>query len=202
MERFVPAESGLISSSRMATIARTRELEAALAAVPDSQVGQILFGRLIVQPRPATPHAIAAAGLSDALGPTFRHGRGGPGGWVILGEPEIQFGPHVLVPDVAGWLRDADEDFPLVPRLTRAPEWVCEILSPSTDAIDRDEKSLVYAANEVRHLWFVDPIERTVEVLRNERGRWTKVTTIGGDELARLEPFEAVAIDLRWLWRA
>ena len=115
---------------------------------------------------------------------------------MILNEPELQLGPHVLVPDLAGWRVETMPSLPDVARLGIVPDWVCEVLSPSTADFDRDEKMLIYGANGVGHLWLVDPVARTIEAFRSARGRWTSIGTFGGDVVARLEPFDAISLTI------
>ena len=131
-----------------------------LLAVPEGRVAEIIHGVLVTQPRPAAPHARAATRLSTKLGGPFDLGDGGPGGWVILYEPELHFhGGHVLVPDLAGWRRERMPQVPMAASAFElAPDWICEVLSPSTGATDRADKVPLYAAEGVSHVWLVDPI--------------------------------------------
>lgn len=171
--------------------------------VPDTKVAEIIDGELIVSPRPASPHALAATRLGgDLLGP-FDGPPGAPpapGGWWILLEPELHFGDDVLVPDWAGWRRERLPVLENVPFFTLAPDWVCEIVSPSTGRIDRSRKMRHYAADGIAHLWLVDPLQQTLEVYRLESGRWVVAGTHGGGETVRVEPFEAVEIRLAHWW--
>jgi Uma2 family endonuclease len=172
-----------------------------LLKIPDHLVAEIVDGELHASPRPAPRHAVAASELGSELGPPFSRGRGGPGGWWILFEPELHLGPDILVPDLAGWRRERlpkIEDTP--PYFTIAPDWVCEVLSPSTQRLDRIKKLRSYAREGVKHAWLVHPGERTLEVLRLESGRWSILGTFADDALVRAEPFAAVAIDLLSLW--
>jgi Uma2 family endonuclease len=172
-----------------------------LLKAPDGLVAEIVDGELHTSPRPAPRHAVAASELGAELGPPFSRGRGGPGGWWILDEPELHLGKDILVPDLAGWRRErlpAIKDTP--PYFTIVPDWVCEVLSPSTQRFDRIKKLRVYAREGVKHAWLVHPGERTLEVLRLESGRWSIVATFADDALVRAEPFAAVAIDLLSLW--
>jgi Uma2 family endonuclease len=174
-----------------------------LTRVPDTKVAEIIDGELIVTPRPASPHARAATAIgADLAGPFDRHAGdpGAPGGWWILLEPELHFGGDVLVPDWAGWRRERMPVFPDTPAFTQAPDWVCEVISPTTGRIDRSRKMHVYAREGVAHLWFVDPLHETLEVYRLEAGRWVVVTTHTGDETARAEPFEVVELRLARWW--
>lgn len=171
-----------------------------LLAVPEHQVAELVHGDLVVSPRPAPRHAWAGSSLGAKLVPPFSWGNGGPGGWWIVGEPELHLGRHVLVPDIAGWRR---ERLPVLPReayFNLSPDWVCEILSPSTTRLDRVRKLPIYAEHGVRHAWLVDPVVRTLEVYRLEGMRWSPVASHGDDETVRAEPFEEVELGLTVLW--
>ena len=174
-----------------------------LMKVPNTMVAEIIDGELITNPRPATPRALAGSLLGSDLISDF-HGPPGsgakPGGWWILFEPELHFGGDVLVPDLAGWRRDHLPVLPNVAAMTQAPDWACEVISPSTGAIDRSRKMRIYARESVHHLWLVDPSPRTLEVYRLEEGRWIVASTHGGDDVVRAEPFEAVEITLDHWW--
>jgi Uma2 family endonuclease len=172
-----------------------------LLRLPEHQVGEILDGELIVSPRPASPQAMASSVLGADLVGSF-HGRGGggaPGGWWILDEPELHFGQDVVVPDLAGWRRERMPRMPEAPFFELAPDWVCEVVSPSTARLDRSRKMDLYARVAIPHLWMLDPLARTIEVFRLEQGAWLRLRTHAGDERARLAPFEAVELDPgRW----
>jgi Uma2 family endonuclease len=172
-----------------------------LEALPAGLVGQLIGGTLYAQPRPASPHARAASVLGVDLGGPFDRGRGGPGGWILLAEPELHLGGDVLVPDLAGWRRERMPLMPRVPAFELAPDWVCEVLSPSTAGLDRVKKLGVYLREGVRHVWFVDPEGRTLEVLRSAGESYLLARTFTGDEPVRAEPFDAVDLELGALWR-
>ena len=163
--------------------------------------GQIVDGVLHAHPRPASPHARASSVLGADLGGPFDRGRGGPGGWIILDEPELHFGRNVLVPDLAGWRRERMPEMPRTPFFTLSPDWVCEVLSPSTAGFDRVKKLEIYRREGVTHLWFVDPDGRTLEVLRLEGERFVVAQTFEGDDGVRAEPFDAIELELGALWR-
>jgi Uma2 family endonuclease len=171
-----------------------------LVKLPDNLVAEIVDGELHASPRPAPPHTEAGAVIGGELEPPFHRGRGGPGGWRILYEPEIHLGPDILVPDWAGWRRTRMPSRPQTAFYAVAPDWVCEILSPSTSRLDRVQKLRIYAREGVAHAWLIDPLEQTLEVLRLENGRWTILATHAGDEVVRAEPFTEVAIELQALW--
>jgi Uma2 family endonuclease len=171
-----------------------------LVAVPEHLVAEIVDGELWTSPRPAPRHARASSRLGHRLGPPFDEGRGGPGGWQILDEPELHLGEQTLVPDLAGWRFERMPRLPETAYFTLAPDWVCEVLSPSTMQLDREKKLRVYAGHGVRHAWLVDPLARTLEVLRLEGAHWTLIDTHTGEAVVRAEPFEAVALELGALW--
>jgi Uma2 family endonuclease len=174
-----------------------------LMTVPDWKVAEIIDGELIVGPRPAIPHAHAGATMGSSIHGSFGGPPGDPdrpGGWWILFEPELHLGDDVLVPDQAGWRRDRLPVLPAVAYMTQAPDWVCEIPSPSTAAVDRARKMRIYAREDVGHLWFVDPIARTLEVYRLKDGLWVVVENFGGDDRVRAEPFEAIELALERWW--
>ena len=171
-----------------------------LLAVPDHLVAEILDGELHTSPRPALPHAVATSRLGVDLGGPFDRGRGGPGGWWILDKPELHLGSDVIVPDLAGWRRERLAEIPRAPYLTLAPDWVCETLSSSTESVDRGKKLRIYAREGVGHSWLINPANETIEVYRLEQGRWSLLNTYAGDVSARLEAFDAIELDLWWLW--
>ena len=119
---------------------------------------------------------------------------------MILDEPEVHFVGQVLVPDLAGWRRARMPEVPDVAFFELAPDWVCEVLSPATAAIDRTRKPHHYARANVQHLWFVDPGPQTLEVLRLDGEGWRLAMTAAGNVRIRAEPFEALELDLAGLW--
>ena len=171
-----------------------------LEAVPPHQVAELVDGELYVSPRPAFPHARAAGRIYRQLDGPFDEGLSGPGGWLLLIEPELHLGEDVLVPDVAGWRRERMPKMPRVVGVTLAPDWVCEVLSPSTAKLDREKKMKVYAREGVHHLWLVDPLRQELEVYGLEGGRWQRRGMHTGQEQIRAEPFEALALRLALLW--
>jgi Uma2 family endonuclease len=171
-----------------------------LVKLPDNLVAEIADGELHASPRPAFPHAEAGTVLGGRLVPPFHEGRGGPGGWYIVYEPELHFGANVLVPDWGGWRRTRMPHRPETAYATLPPDWVCEILSPSTSSFDRATKLAIYAREGVPWAWLIDPLARTLEVLKLENGRWTILATHAGTEVVRAEPFEAIELELAALW--
>jgi Uma2 family endonuclease len=174
-----------------------------LEEVPDTKVAELIEGDLVVSPRPASPHARSATVLGSDLVGGFDGppgGAGKPGGWWFLFEPELHLGGNVLVPDWAGWRRERMPVLPNTAAFTQAPDWVCEVVSPSTGAVDRGRKMTIYAREGVTYLWIVDPIIRTLEVYRLEGERWIVASAHGGSDPVVAEPFEAVTLDLARWW--
>jgi Uma2 family endonuclease len=184
----------------MGSPARKRATYEDVIAAPEHMVAELIDGKLVLQPRPALPHSAAASALQEELGPPFKRGRGGPGGWILLFEPELHLGEDVLVPDLAGWRRERMPALAPAAYTTVAPDWVCEILSPGTAKVDRIDKLPIYARDKVSHTWLVDPELKTLEVLRLENGHWTIVSTHTDDARVHAEPFEAIELELGLLW--
>lgn len=171
-----------------------------LLQVPNHLVAEILNGRLVTHPRPAPPHALVSTYLSTDLANPFGRGRGGPGGWWILAEPELHLGPDILVPDLAGWRRERMPQLPETAWFELAPNWACEILSPSTAREDRVVKMPIYAREGIPHLWLVDPELRTLETYALADGRWVLLGGYQEDDKVSVPPFDAITLDLATLW--
>jgi Uma2 family endonuclease len=171
-----------------------------LLRVPDHLVAEIVDGELYTNPRPASPHAVATSVIGYELVGPFQIGRGGPGGWWILDEPELHLGTDVLVPDIAGWRRERMPVMPNVPWFDLAPDWVCEAISPSTARLDRFKKLPIYAREQVQFAWIVDANLRSLEAFRLENGRWSYIAQHVGDAVVHVEPFEVLEINLANFW--
>lgn len=167
---------------------------------PPNMVAEVIGGALYTHPRPAMPHARASSGLGVKLGDPFDYGRGGPGGWWILDEPELHLGEHIVVPDLAGWRRQRMPVFPHTAYCELAPDWACEVLSPATRALDRGEKQKIYARKRVSHLWFVDPDAQTLEAFELRDSRWILLKKLVGDTPVSLPPFDSISFPLGDLW--
>lgn len=186
--------------SQQAAPPRKRATRADLEDLPDTVVGEILDGELIVSPRPRVRHAFSTVGLTIAIVPPFQQGTGGPGGWWFLAEPEIQLHDDTLVPDLAGWRRSRLPAIPDVLYLELAPDWVCEVLSPSTERHYRGRKLRIYAREGVGHVWFLNPSTQTLEIFRLAGRTWQLVDVHSGDASVIAEPFEAISLPLSSLW--
>lgn len=167
-----------------------------LAGVPDDQIAEIVEGELYASPWPRIRHARVLSALGAKLFSAFDEGVKPPFGWWLLDEPELHLGDDVLVPDIAGWRRENLPALPDTPSIDLAPDWVCEILSPSTFVLDRQHKLPAYARHRVSWLWLIDPSEKTLEVFRSRSGGWSGVEFYRGDASAHAEPFEGAGIEL------
>ena len=167
---------------------------------PAHRVAEIVDGALYTQPRPAPPHAVASSCLGGELTGPFAHGRGGPGGWWIIDEPELHLGEDILVPDLAGWRRERMADLPDTAYFTIAPDWVCEVLSASTRRLDLHGKRPVYAREGVGYLWLVDPADRTLEAFELHEGQWLLIASAKDDDPVSIRPFDAITFNLSDLW--
>ena len=167
---------------------------------PAHRIAEIVGGTLHTHPRPAPLHAVASSYLGDELVGPYGKGRGGPGGWWILDEPELHFDEDVLVPDLAGWRRERMPALPETAYFALAPDWVCEVLSASTRKHDLCGKRPVYAREGVAHLWLLSPEERTLEVFELRDGQWALIATAADDDPVRIRPFDAITFSLDDLW--
>jgi Uma2 family endonuclease len=172
-----------------------------LLRVPEHLVAEIIDGKLVITPRPAARHAAVASSLNADIHRAFgRKGGSGPGGWVILIGSELHLVGQVLVPNIAGWRRERMPEIPDVTFVELAPDWVCEISSPSTVALDRTRKRDHYGHAGVSHLWILDPDPATLEVYRMDGDTWRLTLAAAQDVKVRAEPFDAVEIDLAEVW--
>lgn len=171
-----------------------------LLEVPEHLVAEIIDGELVTSPRPSARHALASSRLGGELGGPFDRGRGGPGGWIILDEPELHVAGQILVPDLAAWRRERMPEVPDVAYFELAPDWVCEVLSPATAKRDRTRKMHHYARAEVSFLWFLDPSVRVLETYRRESDGWKHVASHADAERVRAVPFDAIELELGALW--
>lgn len=171
-----------------------------LMKVPENMVAELIDGDLYAWPRPAGPHARFSSVLGMEIGPPYDRGRGGPGGWWILDEPELHLDEQVLVPDLAGWRRERMPQIPKDHRFIIPPDWACEVISPSTVRVDRGKKRRIYGEHHVSWLWLADPIGRILEVLMLAVPNWKHIHAYTGDDIVRADPFPEAEIDLASIW--
>lgn len=171
-----------------------------IEALPPHVVGEILFGTLSTHPRPAPRHGAATNALSGELTGPFQRGRGGPGGWVFFTEPELHLGPHIVVPDLAGWRRERMPSMPDAAWIELVPDWVCEVLSPSTEAKDRGTKRRIYAEQGLRYYWLVDPRTKVLEAFVLSEGKWLLLDVVLNNATVAVAPFDAAPFSLAALW--
>jgi Uma2 family endonuclease len=203
LRRTPDERSPICQHEPMAEPAVRRATWADLEALPANVTGELIRGVLYAMPRPRSWHQNAGSVLGAELNGPFQRGRGGPGGWWILDEPGIalpEFDVEEISPDVAGWKRERLPHPPRDGSITIAPDWVCEILSPTTRRHDLTVKRPLYAEAGIRWMWLVDVDARTVTASRNENRRWVELGVWGDDDAMRAEPFEAHEIPLADLW--
>ena len=176
------------------------ELYKELCDLPDNVVGEILKGELVVSPRPASKHARASSSLGSKIFDSYDEGNGGPGGWWILDEPELRFPDDVVVPDIAGWKKERMPVYPDVKQFKLSPDWVCEVLSPSTARHDKISKLQIYAENKVPHYWIVDPLNRVLEILILDGKTYKLAFVFGKNDDVKAPPFEELEFNLGSLW--
>ncbi len=177
-----------------------RATYADVEAAPEHLVAEIIGGKLMTHPRPSMRHGAAASALSSVLGGPFQRALGGPGGWVFFIETEVMLGDDLLVPDVCGW---RVENFPGEPKrnyFTSPPDWLCEILSGSTEKRDRTLKMRIYGDAGVPCMWLIDPRLQLLEAFELDDGRWSKIGAWNSDDTVRAVPFDAISFSLADLW--
>ncbi|MYE02142.1 MAG: Uma2 family endonuclease [Alphaproteobacteria bacterium] len=167
---------------------------------PPHKVAEIIAGELHLQPRPTSLQTLARSRLGGSLQGPFGSGRGGLGGWWIVFEPELHLGGDILVPDLAGWRRTTMPDYPDAPFFTVAPDWVCEVLSPSTRSLDLGGKREIYAREGVKHLWFVEPVGRSLQAFELQAEGWVALGAVHGADTVSLPPFGDIGFPLDALW--
>lgn len=185
----------------MTASARRLATYAELCALPEGTRAQLIAGEIRVEPAPLPEHQASLLYLASDIMNAFQRGRGGPGGWWILPDVDVAFGAHdVLRPDVTGWRRERVGQLPVERPVASLPDWVCEILSPSTAALDRGKKRDVYCAAGVPWYWQVDIRNRTITVLRLTTEGYVDHQTAGDEGSANLAPFDVVALELAGLF--
>ena len=169
-------------------------------AAPEDKTAEVINGVLHLSPRPGWAHGAAASAIGEELGPPFKRGRGGPGGWIIVKRIELHLDSQILVPDLVGWRRERLPALPNEPYVTIVPDWVCEIVSPRSARRVRIEKRPLYARLGVSYIWIVDPANRLLEVSQLVGGRWSDVGAYVDNDRPRAVPFDAIEFELGNLW--
>jgi len=184
-----------VSTTKPATLAE-------LDALPPSIAGEIIEGVLYTMTKPRARHQRTALKIASSVGASFDDGVGGPGGWWVIAEPGIELPNNTpeIVPDVAGWQRHRMPELPLDEPIRVVPDWVCEILSPTTRRHDLLIKMPYYAKIGVAYAWLVDLEARAVTAQRLESGRWLTLATYGDEIEARIEPFDVVPLNVGSWW--
>jgi len=192
----------MIQPARQAAEATQKATYDDVMNAPPHLLTELINGRLHTMPRPSSPHLGASGNLYGVLKHDFGFRHSKPGGWRILNEPELHFGNDVLIPDIASWRLQTMPLYPNVPFFTIAPDWICEVLSDSTQKIDRNEKQEIYAREGIPYLWYVDPIAKTLEVLELCGDRLVPLVVLDGAAEVSQPPFHAVSFPLAWLWES
>jgi Uma2 family endonuclease len=179
-----------------------------LLALPDGVKAELIDGEIIIHsssdprvaalPAPLPEHSRVQGGLRRFLGGPFDDddGFGGVGGWWILAEVEIRLGGQIVRPDVAGWRRERlASPWGLRP-IEIIPDWICEVVSPSNASHDRVTKKHLYAKHGIAHYWIADTEEVTLETFTLHDAVWTASGAFTRGGVARIEPFEAIELDV------
>lgn len=187
------------TAEQMSPAARKPATYADLEAVHPHLVAEILDGELVTHPRPVPKIAAAKTALGAEIGRAFGPNSGSSRRWIILLEPEIHLGAHVIVPDIAGWRLEPIGSLPET-HFDVAPDFVCEIPSAYTERHDKGAKRRIYAEVGVRHMWLLDPRAELLETFNLADGRWLLGPTFDNDTPVSAEPFAAITFPLTILW--
>lgn len=172
-----------------------------VAMADDGETYEILSGELDTAPRPLPGHGLAQTLLSGELSPPFQRGRGGPGGWWLMIEPDVQLSDHdIVAPDLVGWRRERMPKFPQTRPIDLVPDWICEVLSPSNERRDRVTKADLYLNAGVPFYWILDVHERTLEAFAAKDGAWSRLGAWTDGARPRIPPFDAIEIDVEGLF--
>lgn len=187
---------GVVELGRRATV---EDLDA--ITDEDGLTAELLGGELYVQPQPRVWHRNVQGRLISKLSGPFNDDPDAPGGWVFLIEPELRIGGEVLMPDLAAWREGRAPEIDGTVGIPVAPDWVCEVLSPSTAARDRSVKMQKYAEWGVAFIWIADPEHKTLEAYQLTEGKWLQLDVLHGETGVELDPFAAAPFSLDALWR-
>ena len=179
----------------------TRATYADILSAPPHLIAEIIGGRLVTHPRPAPKHVVGTSRLGLVIGHAYDWKISKRSdGWWILDEPEIHLGDAVVAPDLAGWRHERMPGVPATAWFDLAPDWICEVISPSTARYNKGEKRDLYAARGVEHLWHIDPAPRLLEVFELSDGKWVLLKTYRDEDSVTAPPFTDAPFSLGLLW--
>lgn len=189
----------------ISTMGQPRERLLTASALAELERHEIVGGELVQKASPSFGHGLTQMALGGALGGFLGPGGSpaGPGGWWLGTEVEVELAPHdVYLPDMAGWRIERMPEPRLDARPVRiAPDWVCEILSPSTADRDLGQKQASYHRARVGHYWVIEPLNRMLTVYRWEETGYRPVMATGASAVVRAEPFDAIELALNDIFR-
>lgn len=174
-----------------------------LMLLPDDQAAEVIGGVIIEKAAPSFEHGDAQSSLAELLKPPFQRGRGGPGGWWIATEVEIELETHeVYRPDLVGWRRERVSERPRGRPIRERPDWVSEVLSITNAETDLGKKLFSYHRAGIPYYWIVDPEHETLTVYRWSAEGYVVILTAGRREVVRAPPFEEIEIEIAQLFGA
>jgi Uma2 family endonuclease len=172
-----------------------------LAALDERVRAEVIRGVVVEKAAPSFEHGDAQSSLAAALKDPFQRQRGGPGGWWIATDVEIELEVHeVYRPDLVGWRRERMSERPRGRPIRVRPDWVCEVLSPSNAEYDLGAKLFTYHRSAIPQYWIADPEHATLTVYRATEHGYVVVSSAGRGDRVRAEPFEAIEIAIEELF--
>ncbi len=172
-----------------------------LEALGDDARVELIRGVLYERPISSFGHGHVVSQLIGTLVAPYVLGKGGPGGWAISHVDWI-VGQEVLRPDLSGWRRSRLRNQDPKARASIAPDWILEVLSPSTRAHDLGTKREAYARLGVRYRWYVQPATMVLQTFELRRGQWIEAGVFTDDDVVRAEPFPVARIPMATWWPA
>jgi Uma2 family endonuclease len=159
---------------------------------------ELIDGEVVVHAAPGMLHSFGASAVGSDIHQAYQRGRGGPGGWWVLIEVDIELRPRAQAyrPDISGWKRERVTRIPEERPVRIRPDWVCEVLSRSTASWDLGSKRDGYAAAEVPWYWVLDPEHRILTAYQLSEGGYRVAGTVTAQAPGNLPPFEAVQFDM------
>jgi len=168
---------------------------------PDDMRAEVVNGELHLLPRAAPRHQRFSFLFGNALETSLRDRKSGHSGWVFIPDTNVHLSDHdICGPDIAGWRVETMPDVPETAHITIRPDWVCEIISPSSERLDRHDKFAMYANFGIPYYWIVDHRNRLVEAYALEQGRWVAIGVGSNDDAISFAPFDTIGLELGRLW--